>query len=199
MRRESAAYDGTRRHSMDLLRNDPASFGSFWLKPLFWKTAVTFYCVALPYRLDSHHIFCGFRKPTISPEKHRWINMHSCCHGPSHSDLLWQAADVNMTALETIISSHFSAQWTRCTSMDNGSYGRVFLFSLENELQVVGHVVLPVRESVKTEAEVAAMKLVRGTYWCLILVLLWFKSNLLVHFIFSSPHVYSCSESPPLL
>jgi hypothetical protein len=47
--------------------------------------------------------------------------------------------------------------------MGGGAYARVFLFTLEDDKQVVGRVVLPVRETVKTEAEVASMILVRGT------------------------------------
>jgi hypothetical protein len=38
---------------------------------------------------------------------------------------------------------------------------RRYLFILENDFQAVGRVVYPVRETVKTEAEVAAMTLVR--------------------------------------
>jgi len=38
-----------------------------------------------------------------------------------------------------------------------------FLFTLEDDQQLVGRVVLPVRETAKTEAEVASMILVRGT------------------------------------
>ena len=46
--------------------------------------------------------------------------------------------------------------------MDDGAYARVFLFSLENDMQVVARVILPVRESLKTEAEVVTMEVVRG-------------------------------------
>ena len=86
-----------------------------------------------------------------------------CCQRASDGEKLWQAANVNMQALETIISSHFGTQCSRYARMDDGAYARVFLFSLQNDLQVVGRVILAVRESVKTEAEVAAMELVRGT------------------------------------
>jgi hypothetical protein len=43
--------------------------------------------------------------------------------------------------------------------MDDVAYPRVFLLSLEGDFQVVGRVILPVLESVKTEAEIAAMEL----------------------------------------
>jgi hypothetical protein len=54
------------------------------------------------------------------------------------------AVDVDMAALETIISSHFSTQCSHRTRMKNGAYARVFLFPLRNDLQVVGHIILPV-------------------------------------------------------
>ena len=41
----------------------------------------------------------------------------------------------------------------------DGVYARAFLFFLDSK-KVIAHVVLPVRESVKTEAEVAMMELV---------------------------------------
>ena len=53
--------------------------------------------------------------------------------------------------------------------MDDDAFARVFLFMLENGMQVIARIILPVRESVKMEAEVAAMELVRGHYHCLLL------------------------------
>ena len=50
--------------------------------------------------------------------------------------------------------------------MDDGAFARVFLFTLQNGMQLIARIILPVRESVKTEAEVAAMELVRGHYRC---------------------------------
>jgi len=46
--------------------------------------------------------------------------------------------------------------------MNDGAYARAFLFSLTTGTQVVGRVILPVRQSIKTEAEVTVMELVRG-------------------------------------
>jgi hypothetical protein len=76
--------------------------------------------------------------------------------------------------------------------MDGGSYARVSLFTLEDDQKVVGRVVLPVRETVKTEAEVAAMELVRGT---VPLVLLQSHMN---QYSFST-HPHTCATSLPLL
>jgi hypothetical protein len=68
--------------------------------------------------------------------------------------------------------------------MDDGAFARVFLFTLQNGMQVIARIILLVRESVKTEAEVAAMELVRGHY-CYSLLLcyrdthtcsFWFRS-----------------------
>ena len=69
-----------------------------------------------------------------------------------------------MKAIEIIISSHFRTLHSHHTRMDDGAIARVFLFTLQNGMQVIACIILPVRESVKTEAEVAAMELVRGHY-----------------------------------
>lgn len=88
--------------------------------------------------------------------------MQSCCERTSEAEKLWQAANVDIKAIEIIISSHFRTSVGHHACMDNGSYARVFLFTLENGMQVIARIILPVRESVKTEAEVAAMELVRA-------------------------------------
>jgi hypothetical protein len=79
-------------------------------------------------------------------------------------DVLWKATNVNMIALQTIICAHFRTEYSHHRRMDDGSFARVFLFTLSNNKQVVARVVLPIRESVKTEAEVAAMEVVRGVF-----------------------------------
>ena len=83
---------------------------------------------------------------------------------PEPDELLRQSADVDIAALQTIVSTCFHTQCRgfEPLTLDAGSYARAFLFSLENGIQVVGRVMLPVRESIKTEAEVAAIELVRG-------------------------------------
>src|ERR1700733_3924598 len=77
-------------------------------------------------------------------------------------EVLWRATNVDMSALERIVCSHFGVDCRTRTLMSEGSYARAFLFSPDNDIQVVGRVVLPVRKSMKTEAEVATMQLVRG-------------------------------------
>ena len=83
----------------------------------------------------------------------------SCQH---ESETLWQATNVDMAALQQIVCAHFRSECQCYTRMDDGAYARVFLFSLENDMQVVARVILPVRESLKTEAEVVTMEVVRG-------------------------------------
>jgi hypothetical protein len=80
----------------------------------------------------------------------------------SADESLWHAVGADITALQRIVSSHFRSNCRHYTRMNDGAYARVFLFSLTNGMQVVGRVILPVRESIKTEAEVATMELVRG-------------------------------------
>jgi hypothetical protein len=72
-----------------------------------------------------------------------------------------EEADINLDAFERIVADHFRAAICHRFLMNGGSYARVFLFTLENNFQAVGRVVLPIREVVKTEAEVAAMEMVR--------------------------------------
>jgi hypothetical protein len=96
--------------------------------------------------------------------------MSSCCERTSIGESLWQAANVDMKAIEIIISSHFRTSHSHHTRMDDGAFARVFLFTLQNGMKVIARIILPVRESVKTEAEVAAMELVRGHYCCSLLL-----------------------------
>ena len=70
--------------------------------------------------------------------------------------------NVDMATLQQIVCAHFHSECLCHTHMDDGAYARVFLFSLENSMQVVARVILPVRESLKTEAEVVTMEVVRG-------------------------------------
>ena len=128
--------------------------------------------------------------------------MSSCCERASISESLWQAANVDMKAMEIIISSHFRTSHIHHAPMDDGTFARVFLFTLENGMQVIARILLPVRESVKTEAEVAAMELVRGYYRCRCCVIatlthvpFWF----LPMSKYCSAHIYPCSKDLPLL
>jgi serine/threonine protein kinase len=77
-------------------------------------------------------------------------------------EILCKATDANVEALQNIVSAHFRAGCLDRVPMNEGSYARVFLFTLQDDRKVVAKVLLPVRETVKTEGEVAAMELVRG-------------------------------------
>jgi hypothetical protein len=111
----------------------------------------------------------------------------------SADERLWRATNANLTALQDIVSAHFRLPCRHYAPMGNfGIYARVFLFTLENDQQVVGRVLLPVRETVKTEAEVASMILVRGIIYHDLL------RNHLNHFSPSS-HPHTCPAGLPLL
>ena len=78
--------------------------------------------------------------------------------------------------------------------MDDGTFARVFLFTLENGMQVIARILLPVRESVKTEAEVAAMELLRGYYRCRCLLL---RRSPMFHFgFFPCPNIVARTSIP---
>jgi hypothetical protein len=88
------------------------------------------------------------------------------CHNSSDdaSETLWKAANPNLTALQDIVSAHFHLSCCRYAApLGGGAYARVFLFALEDGQQVVGRILLPVHEMVKTEAEVASIIYVQGT------------------------------------
>ncbi|SRR6266498_5915179 len=72
---------------------------------------------------------------------------------------VWPTTDLH--AFERIVADHFCIGVRHYSLMKMGSYARVYLFTLENDFQAIGRVVFPVRETVETEAEVAAMELVR--------------------------------------
>jgi hypothetical protein len=89
-------------------------------------------------------------------------------HSSSHAhqcddDILWETTNANLQALQDIISTHFHKACRDRVPMQKGSYARVFLFTLADDQKVIAKVVFPVRETVKTEAEVSAMEFVRGS------------------------------------
>jgi len=94
---------------------------------------------------------------------------HSCFQ---EGEKLWNEAKPDIDALKTIVSHHFHSPCCDEVLM-KGAYARVFLFTLENDQKIVARVVLPVRERVKTEAEVATMAYIRGTT-------LYFKEVMLI-------------------
>ena len=75
---------------------------------------------------------------------------------------LWNEINPDVEALKGIIRDHFNSSCQTEEPMNHGAYARVFLYTLENGLQVIACVILPVRESIKTESEIAAIDMVRG-------------------------------------
>ena len=83
-------------------------------------------------------------------------------HSPGPADVLWEKFNPNLDAFRTIISNHFGSPCQSQQPLQSGSYARTFLHILEDGLHIVGRVILPVRRTLKTEAEVAAMDSIRG-------------------------------------
>jgi hypothetical protein len=48
--------------------------------------------------------------------------------------------------------------------LNHGAYARAFHYTLENGFQLVARVILPARKTIKTEAEISTMEMVRCTY-----------------------------------
>lgn len=64
--------------------------------------------------------------------------------------------------LKSIIATHFGGPCEDLSLLSEGAYAHVYVTTLKNGPKLAVHVVLPVRDSVKTEAEVATMDSVRG-------------------------------------
>ncbi len=67
-----------------------------------------------------------------------------------------------LDAFERIVADHFRIGVHSYSLMDTGSYARLYLFTLKNDFQAVGRIIFPVRETIKTEAEVAVMEVSPG-------------------------------------
>ena len=78
-------------------------------------------------------------------------------------DSAWDNVSLNVSALQKILSDHFSRPCIEYRLIGEGVYAKAFLFTFLDGYAVVGRVLLPVRERLKTEAEVAVMDTLRGT------------------------------------
>lgn len=81
----------------------------------------------------------------------------------SADEEFWQNANIDLDALSSIVAAHMQSPCKQRDTMEAGAYARVFLFILENGLRVIVRLILPVREHLKTEAEVSAMIFARST------------------------------------
>lgn len=77
-------------------------------------------------------------------------------------DTFWPDVERRIPALKDIIAAHFGCSCGDLSLLDGGAYARAYVTSLETGHKLVARVVLPVRKTMKTEAEVATMDCVRG-------------------------------------
>jgi hypothetical protein len=77
---------------------------------------------------------------------------------------LWDEINPDLEELDRIIFDHFKSSHRSKEPLNHGAYARVFHYTLENGFQLVARVILPARETTKTEAEVSAMEMVRGAH-----------------------------------
>jgi hypothetical protein len=82
----------------------------------------------------------------------------------SPEEILWDQTSPDLSALGDIISTHFNSPCHSREFLGIGAYARAFLYTLENGFKLVARVILPVRETIKTEAEVCAMDTARGSF-----------------------------------
>jgi hypothetical protein len=83
-------------------------------------------------------------------------------NSPEPEDILWDKTNPDLEELRSIIGVHFNSPCRSQEPLNHGAYARVFLYTLQNDIQLVARVILPVRETIKTEAEIAAMDMARG-------------------------------------
>lgn len=74
----------------------------------------------------------------------------------------WAEVEPRLPAIKPIIDSHFGSSCHDLTPLGEGSWARTYTVSLANGEIYVLRVVLPARDVLKTEAEVATMDSVRG-------------------------------------
>lgn len=74
----------------------------------------------------------------------------------------WKTVTIDLTALRNIIAEHLSAECMEPTFLGQGRYAKTYLFTLKDDRPLVGRVALPMRDALKTGAEVAVMSTFRG-------------------------------------
>lgn len=96
------------------------------------------------------------------------MNQQDCilpdCYRDSQElhDTFWPDIERQLPALKDIIATHFECSCDDLRLLDGGAYARAYVTSLETGHKLVARVVLPVRKTLKTEAEVATMDCIRG-------------------------------------
>lgn len=126
------------------------------------------------------------------------LDTHPTTSSLSSNEIFWQEANINIDALTDIVATHMRSPCQPPTAMTYGAYARLFVFILENDVRVVGRLVLPVREHLKTEAEVSAMVFARSVS---LAASFRFLHELTASESVSlrSSHFHSCPQSVPLL
>lgn len=78
------------------------------------------------------------------------------------NEKLWSQTAIDLDALDDIVRTHFQAESCERVLLGQGVYARAFVYTLSDDRKYVARVILPVRTTLKTEAEVAAMDFARG-------------------------------------
>lgn len=76
----------------------------------------------------------------------------------------WPDVEPKLPCLKDIISAHFGCPCEDLNLLGDGAYAHVYSTKLQTGLELAIRIVLPVRESLKTEAEVATMTSMRGQF-----------------------------------
>ena len=76
----------------------------------------------------------------------------------------WIGLECNLVHMGTIIEDHFGMPCVFAGELGRGAYARCRRYTLVSGLELAVRLILPVRESVKTEVEVATMTYLRGKW-----------------------------------
>lgn len=77
-------------------------------------------------------------------------------------DSFWSEVVTRLPKLKAIITEHFHSPCTDLELLGEGAYARAYRATLHNGSSLVARIAAPVRDGVKTEAEVATMEAISG-------------------------------------
>lgn len=107
------------------------------------------------------------------------------------ADDFWPELETKLPKLRAIIADHFGSACATFDLIGEGAYARVYGVTLQSGVRLAARIGLPVRPGVKTEAEVATMEFVRGSF-CI------HSDQNVTLTMDTSPHICTSAEGAPL-
>lgn len=79
-------------------------------------------------------------------------------------DTFWSEVEPKLPLLRDIIAEHFKSSCSDLEFFDEGSYARIYRATVSDGIALAVRIILPIRDNVKTRAEVATMDSLRGEH-----------------------------------